>query len=309
MYSTVLNVIKVIFSLLVIFGTSFGHAEPKTLANDPIIFPVLLGEIAAINACHQRSNGLYQSCRSCLEEAPTSGTFMNYTILVHALSQSAFPFKIEPLVAPNSERSRRLLISGKATIRGDWDFNIDGKDYLYKSDAFILPDIVEKGLYRLPSNERLQQIRSASDLAVLSAAINPYWRLDWQFLNGIQLSHLTKATTLDQTFQLIKRRGIDFTLLEFSSRDDLAHYHQGIRLVPAPNIKVVLPNTQHFAISKKYPRARQLRDTINSGLNRLHNNGFIEKCLIDSGFINPVVSDWVVLNPHTKSTGSPKIIH
>lgn len=130
--------------------------------------------------------------------------------------------------------------------------------------------------------------------------MNPNWRLDWKILNTIGLKKLEPASTKDHMYNLISRRGVDFTLLEFSSLEDLGQIRNGIRLVPTPDVKIALPNSQHFMISKKDPRGSKILDVVNSGLSRLHEQGFIEKCINESGIINSRVKGWVVLNPHTE---------
>jgi len=114
------------------------------------------------------------------------------------------------------------------------------------------------------------------------------------------LRKLVKASTKSQMFTLVAHRGIDFTLVEFSDLPDLAQIHDGIRLVPAPGVKVSLPNSQHFMISKKHPQAEQILVAVNRGLTQLHKLGFIENCLAESGIVNRRVDDWTVLNLSTK---------
>jgi hypothetical protein len=280
-------------SLLLVLSTS-------VMAEDPIKFAVRSSDMMAINTCHQNSKNLYPICSTCLEGVSTSGAFLNYTVLAHALHKGGLNISIVPIKSPNSERSRRYVSSGVATIRGDWDFNIDNNSDVYKTDPFILPGRIVKGIYGLSTNTHLASLKSISDLQKLSATTNPKWRLDWQILSTIGLRKLVPASTKDQMFKLVGHRGVDFTLLEFSALEDLAQFRQGVRLVPAQGVKIALPNSQHFMISKKDTRSKKILDAVNKGLAQLHKTGFIEKCIADSGIVDSRVEGWALLNPSTK---------
>lgn len=121
----------ILISLLCVTSTS-------VFAEDDIKFTATPNDLTAINACHQNSTELYQKCSTCLKGMPTTGAFLNYSILVHALRKGGLDIPLVLFESPNSERNRLSITNGTATIKGDWDFNIDGNTDVYKSDPFIL---------------------------------------------------------------------------------------------------------------------------------------------------------------------------
>lgn len=285
---------------LTLFFILAGLSPAVGLADDVLLFPTSPKDLVDINICHKSSGTLYQKCSTCVAGNSTGSAFVNYTILLHTLRAGGLKVQLDPVKSPNSERSRIWVTKGLASIRGDWDFNIDGNTNVYKSDAFIRPGRITKGLYGLPANARLHSVKSLADLQNLTATTSPTWRLDWKILSTIGLKKLEPVSTKANMFSLVQRRGIDFTLLEFTELSDLSQVWGDIRLVPAKGVKIALPNSQHFMISKRIPRSEDIRDGVNRGLAKLHASGFIDACLRESGLVNPQVQQWVTLNPFTE---------
>ncbi len=265
----------------------------------PITFPVTETDYKAIRPCTTGSPHHLSNCKACDPRVSTSNAYVNYSILVNALQKAGMQTLVSVISSPNSERGRKLVLSGGATIRGDWDFNIDGEQSVYRTDAYILPGTIAKGLYGLTTNPLLKGISNQKELRKLTAAMNPTWRLDWNILARMGLRSLKRVSTKPQMFTLVAKRGVDFTLLEFSSFEDMRQTSGNIYLTPAEGVKVLLPNSQHFMISKKAPHAAEIQTSINKGLAILHKNGFIQACLKHSGIINSRVESWTVLNPDT----------
>jgi hypothetical protein len=75
--------------------------------------------------------------------------------------------------------------------------------------------------------------------------------------------------------------------------------------VPINNLKMFLPDTRHFVVSKRHPEGKAVFQALNKGLEILRINGTIEKALKQSGFINEKVTDWQTINSQMLNPGQP----
>lgn len=285
---------------LVFLGIFAGLMPVRAVAGESVRVPLHERDVQAVETCATGRSVHDVDCRHCVAGALTSNGYLNFVVLMHALRAGGLTLPVIPVTSPNSERSRRMVETGRATARGEWDFNIDGRDAVLKTAAFVPPGTIVKGIYGLPVNKRLHGQFKPEDMAGLSAAMIPTWRLDWKILASMNLKHVEAVYTRDALYTMVANRGIDFTLLEFSSLPDMSRVLGGVRLVPAPGVKVALPNSRHFMISRAHPMADALVGAINRGLEVLHGDGFIKQCLVDTGVINLRVADWTVLNPDTE---------
>ncbi|MDP2698174.1 hypothetical protein [Thalassospira sp.] len=274
----------------VCFFAVTGMAQAETM----ILFPVQTADLTGIEDCSRGQNAY---CDRCDVANHNNVSLVNYTILRHALQAGGMAAQILPVESPNSERSRMMVFMGQATVKTDWNFNIDGNDQVYKTQAFMMPGDFKKGVYGLADNAILQSVTRLEDLRRLRAVMNPNWRLDWQILEQFDMPTLFSASTTPQMFRLIAENRADFTLLEFSSAPDMGREVEGIRLVPVPGITVALPGSQHFMVSRAVPNAPEIVAALNRGITILRNNGFIGKCLRQGGILHDETADWAVLNP------------
>ncbi|WP_417815057.1 hypothetical protein [Thalassospira alkalitolerans] len=281
----------VMVSFIGLVGSNPSQAE--TMSAGGLTFPVRDADMSGVVSCYRGQNAFCDRC-----EAPNINnvSLANYTILRHALTIGGVTAPLVPVASPNSERSRMMIASGKASIKSDWTFNIDGNKAVLKSVAFIENGEIEKGIFGRADNVSLAAVRHVDDLKGLRAVMNRNWRLDWQVLEELAPGQLLNAATSRQIFNLIDQRRADFTLLEFSAAADKGREIDGIRLVPVPGIKVALPGSQHFMISRRLPNAKDILDRLNTGIEALRANGFIRKCLIQSGIFNARVAYWSVIN-------------
>ncbi|MBX2830263.1 MAG: hypothetical protein KTR23_03650 [Rhodospirillales bacterium] len=221
---------------------------------------------------------------------------MNYTILHQALEKGGINATIKPILSPNSERSRKMVANGLADIKTDWAFNIDNNEAVVKTAPFILAGELEKGLYGRPGTDQFSANTIIHDAKSLRAVSIRNWRLDWQVMEELAPKSLSNAATVKQMFALIDLHRADFTLLEFSSAPDMGREIDGIRLVPFTGVKVSLPESQHYMVSRMLPNADVIIGGINRGIAALRNEGFIRRCLVNSGMVNQRVEGWRTLN-------------
>ncbi|OSQ38906.1 hypothetical protein TMES_09220 [Thalassospira mesophila] len=272
-----------------------GGAVAPAHADHPIIMPVRSDDLAGVQKCYDDPQSS-AFCDKCAGPNNYNPSLTNYVILRETLKAGGMPVRLVGIDSPNSARSRLMVETGVATVKADWDFNMDGNNQLLKSDPFIEAGLLFKGLYGLADNEALQKAADIGDVKDLSAVMNPNWRLDWQVLQAMEITDLYPVSTKSQMFRLVARHRADFTLLEFSPRPDLMQEYDGIKLVPVVGVKVAMPNAQHFMVSRKSPRAQEIVAALNRGLQILKQTGLISQCLAQGGLVNASTRDWQVLN-------------
>jgi hypothetical protein len=256
--------------------------------------PVRESEFEDVLACQ---NADTPHCRSCPANQPTSASLVNYSILQNALTTGGLPATVKIVSSPNSERSRKMVSDGLADVKSDWNFNIDADPQLLKSAPIVYNGEFEKGIYVSQDTLLANAKTRITDVHKLRAVTIRTWRLDWEVLETLRPASLSSAPTTEQLYRLIDAGRADFTLLEFSNAPDMARENNGIRLYPLPDVKVTLPASQHFMISRHIPNADKIVAALDKGLADLRAQGFIRQCLVNSGIINNNVTDWLVLNP------------
>jgi hypothetical protein len=272
-----------------------------------ISMPVRSADFAGVLDCY-KDDGKKDAggfCDRCRAQNLNNVSLLNYVILREALRSGGMDARIFPIESPNSERSRKMVESGMATVKSDWAFNIDGDKDVIKTSAFIRAGTFVKGVYGLAGNAKLQSVRTRDDLHDLKGVMNPNWRLDWKIMQSLGAADIFPVSTTAQVFRLIGDHRADFSLFEFSPAQDMGRSFDHIRLVPVPGIKVVLPESQHFMVSRRFPLAHEVAGAIDKGLVVIADQGLIDRCLRQSGVLNPRVKDWFPINMDRSANARP----
>ncbi|NIZ00092.1 amino acid ABC transporter substrate-binding protein [Thalassospira lucentensis] len=288
--------------LCVPLAAHIAQAAPERV----ITFPVINGEIDDVLECAQHPT---DTCGKCTGPAADNVSLMNYSIMREALKVGGIKAHIKPVPSPNSERSRMMVQTGAADIKTDWAFNIDDSPNALKTEPFIRVGEYEKGLYTSRRVAGLYANTPAESIQTLRAVSLRNWRLDWQVLESLTPASVMNVATQEQIFSLIEAGRADFTLLAFSSAKGMMREINGIELFPIPGVKVALAGSQHFMVSRHLKDADALVAGLNRGIKILYKNGFIRRCLINSGIVNPQVADWKLLDqpsyPAPKNQAAP----
>lgn len=276
--------------------------SPQTQATDlhTVRVPVRESDYEVVRSCQNDSR---PDCRMCLEDTPSNASLVNYSILQEALSAGGLQAIVKAVPSPNSERSRKMLSDGIADIKSDWGFNFDQDPDVLKSEPFLRNGEFEKGIYVSQDAFRARAETPISDVGQLTAVSNRTWRLDWKVLESLHPKSLLNAPTTLQMSALIHAGRADFTLLEFSSKPDMVRKYHGVHLYPLDGVKVILPGSQHFMVSRHLHDAEKIVEALNTGIKTLHRNGFIRQCLTHSGILNERVKNWKILNPQAALKG------
>ncbi|KJE35792.1 hypothetical protein UF64_06630 [Thalassospira sp. HJ] len=283
-----------LYLLTLIASGPLYAAEPLEIR-----LPVRESEFEDVRACQLNPDS---ACRSCLADHSSSASLVIYSILQEALTAGGIKAKVRAIPSPNSERSRKMVSDGLADVKSDWEFNIDPYPDLLKSAPILRKGEFEKGVYVSPDTLALRSDAPISDLHDMQAVSIRTWRLDWEALENLVPKSLASAPTTFQIYSLINAGRADFTLLEFSSEPDLTRRNEDVTLYPMPGVKVILPGSQHFMISRRLPGAQNFLKALDHGLTTLRQSGFIRQCLVNSGIINEKVADWKILNPMAAQT-------
>lgn len=213
-------------------------------------------------------------------------------IICQALDVAGYKTTLKLQKYPNYKRALIQAKYGVVNMPAEtlWESDID-EDYFYKTSPIIKNGEFEKGIYTLPTNKKVLDVFFMNDLMALTAVIPQIWTVDWQTLQSMNIK-VSSASNKLNLFKVLQKKHADFTLLEFSSVDDMSSEFGGIKLIPVPYIKVALNGSRSFVVSKNAPNAEALYKALNQGINQLRKKGVITKALEESGFINERVKYW-----------------
>ncbi|MDP2635732.1 MULTISPECIES: hypothetical protein [unclassified Pseudoalteromonas] len=190
------------------------------------------------------------------------------------------------------------LIDGSSLMLARTMWHEDLLDYrgsLYVSDAVIEFGQYEAGLYVSVDNQKAQALKP-SQLNRLTVVVNPRWHVDWRALVNTPVSVISYIGPWEDMLAMVETQVVDAMMINFSVSDHLDLNFEGKLFTPLKKLKVILPDTRHFAVSKAHPQGKQVAQALQRGLAVLSERGVIKKALQQSGFINHLTSDWQAIN-------------
>ncbi|KZN58818.1 hypothetical protein [Pseudoalteromonas luteoviolacea] len=196
------------------------------------------------------------------------------------------------------------MISGDSLIlaRSVWHEDIlNYRGSLYVSDAVVEFGDYEAGLYVTKRNIALQNLPK-EQLEQLTVVANPRWRVDWRALNNTPINIVSFIGPWETMLNMVETDIVDAMLVNFSVSEDLLLNFEGREYVPIQNLKMMLPDSRHFIVSKRHPQGEQIFAALNRGLKILKKKGILRRALMQSGFINHLVSDWQFINEDMMAT-------
>ena len=220
---------------------------------------------------------------------------VDFVLQLQALLAGGLDFDYELHVVPNYERAKIEVLHSYADLTAEtiWDDEIAAHpDELIPTAPVIRDGEFEKGLYVLPSHDRMLQVTSLEQLRAFVGATVVSWPIDVRSLEAMGLKGVEKAFKEEGLFQLLQRQRADFTLAEFAATADMSVTVDGIRLVPVPGCKVALSGSRSWIIAKKSPHAKLLANALKRGVQALRDEGRIERAFMESGFFHPKATRW-----------------
>ncbi|MCJ8311501.1 MAG: hypothetical protein HRU38_02205 [Saccharospirillaceae bacterium] len=280
----------VVFFVLIISITSFAHA--KTVITIAAIE-------SSINSWYEFKSNSKVAPEKIQHIIGANKRFIaDMVILTQAFDKADYDFEIEFVIAPNVKRAVLMLVSGDAVMVGSDLFLNDYPASVLISEAIIEEGDIFKGVFGLTSNKNLMAVKSIEDLQQLTAVSLPNWKTDWSTLTKLHVKNLSPVNKYQAMINLIVFRNIDFGLIEIPLLTDPTStwMYKGVSLSIVSEIKLQMPGSRHFAVSKTHPLGEQVYKALEQGLLILREENKIQSLMEDVGVHNKKTYGWKILN-------------
>lgn len=198
--------------------------------------------------------------------------------------------------SPNYARSVLMVENGVVHLASEtiWSEDIDLRN-VWASEPVIRDYELEKGLYAPETSRVFESGTETLDFSQYTGVTIRNWHTDWKAIQ--QITPKTRSVYhFSSIFQQLKIGRADFTIFEFPGSTDLRIVADGLVLLPIPNVKVQLPGTRHFIVSRKFRNSHEVHALLNSGIESLRRKGEIHEILESYGLYNKAAKNWRVLN-------------
>jgi len=173
--------------------------------------------------------------------------------------------------------------------------SVDYQGSLYISEPVIKYGEFEAGLYYNIANTDLKSVEIDA-LSQLKIVANPRWLADWRALLNSPMAMVNFIGPWENMLAMLDANIVDVMLVNFSVSNDLNMTFKGKQYQPINNLKVVLPDSRHFVVSKRHPRGKEVFEALQKGLTIMRKLGKIRKLYEQAGVINSKVKDWDIIN-------------
>lgn len=224
-------------------------------------------------------------------------------LLQQALHLGGFNGKVVLRPENSYLRILKLLTDGQIAISGALMWRDDIKPYsefLFKSRALVHEGEFIVGLYTRQDNNRALNATTRDKVSHLSAASNDHWKPDIQALKSLGINRIYYSTYWVQIVRMVVAGRADVTLAPFQSNPGMKVQVENLELVPIPGIKVALPGSRHWPISKKHPQSQEIFSALEKGIALLEQKNIIQRAYEECGFFHEGVKNWKLLNPSVK---------
>lgn len=228
-------------------------------------------------------------------------------LLQQALHLGGFNRQIVFIQEENYFRSIRNVVEGKTlTMSGTIWLQDLGE---VKNKVFISPAMVNDGefmvgLYTSPKNQQALSSKTLAALTELRVVSSRQWKPDLQVLQALGFEKVMYTPNWINMVRMINAGRVDLTLAPFGLSPDLRMVVDGIELAPIQGVKILIPGTRHWPVSRKHTSGAEFYEALKKGITILRAQGTIERAYRESGFFHPEVADWLLLN---KKTDTPEI--
>lgn len=189
----------------------------------------------------------------------------------------------------------RLLVTGTSI----WDFDARGLvEQLWVSSPLIRRGEFVVGFYTRPDHPLVRQPQTIGSLRQYRPITSRNWKMDWSLLEQLGFSNVLYANSWASQARMVLAGRADLVLAPFPVSADLRiPLDKDDFLVPVPGLKVAFPAERALAVSKTHPDGEAAFRALQRGLLEMRQSGEIERAYRESGFFNPYVSDWDLVNP------------
>ncbi|WP_062063638.1 hypothetical protein [Cellvibrio sp. OA-2007] len=238
-------------------------------------------------------------------------------LLQQALHLGGFEGKVVLRPENSYLRVLKLIQDGQVPISGALMWRNDIKPYakaLFKTQALVHEGEFIAGLYTRASNTRALAATTLEQIRQLSAASNDHWQADIATLKSLGIKKIYYATYWVQIVRMVVAGRADITLAPFQSNPEMKVQVENLELIPIPGVKVTLPGSRHWPVSKKHPRGQEIFTALKKGIALLEQQNTIQRAYEECGFFHPRVKEWTLLNapdnsaqPRSISTSSKSL--
>lgn len=172
-------------------------------------------------------------------------------------------------------------------------FNFD--DSVYMTRAIIPKGTFTKGILGRRDCVELMAVRSLEELKRYTAVYDKNWP-EWNLIETLKLKKLYHNSTQGGMYRMVAEGRVYMTFGEIPPNPEQPSTVEGITLQFVQGIKLVVPVSRHFMISKKHPQGRRVYEALKIGLAILNEQGEIMRYMKKVGVMNPIIADWVLLN-------------
>lgn len=261
--------------------------------------PLLIG----IHKIGQENFKLFLNGRDPLMLTDFTGQYayrdnIEQVLLLQALHRGGYQANIQVVHVDFYKRRFRLIERGEVHLSATplWLADLKTADNIFITPALIKEGEFTAGLYIHSKKTELLESQTLEKIRKLHAVSSRNWTIDWQVLTKMNLSGLNHSGQFPLMARMLVKGRADFMLSAFYNSSDLSFIEGGEKFIPIPNIKVVLPGSRHFALSNKHPDFEEIKLALIKGFKILTNEGVIQKAYTQSGFFNPKVKNWRIIN-------------
>ncbi|WNO11590.1 hypothetical protein [Teredinibacter sp. KSP-S5-2] len=216
--------------------------------------------------------------------------------------QHPIAFKLEAFY----NRVMHLLDKGgvAAGASTTWDKDANKHRY-YVSEPIIRRGEFVAGLYT--KTEKANDFEpTQKNIKALTAVSNELWQVDWSALETLGMNKLYTTSEWPSMVRMVWYGRVDVTLAPFQPNDDMSVTFENMRLVPIQGVKVVLPGTRHWLVSKAHPQGKKVFSALEEGIAKLREQGTIARAYRESGFFDHRVDNWLEITPDDLTPYSEK---
>jgi len=200
-------------------------------------------------------------------------------------------------------RVLKLIKDGQIPVSGAlmWRTDIEpDTDSFLTTSALVKEGEFIAGLYTRKTNQHALAATTRKHISQLSAASNNHWKADVATLKSLGVKKIHYSTYWVQIVRMVVAGRADFTLAPFQPNPEMKVVVDNLELVPIPGVKVGLPGSRHWPVSKKHPQGEAIFAALQKGIALLEQKNIIQRAYEECGFFNPRVKNWTLLNPPTK---------
>ena len=200
-------------------------------------------------------------------------------------------------------RILKLIKDGQIPVSGAlmWRSDIKSdKDSFFITSALVDEGEFIAGLYTRNTHQRALAATTREQISHLSAASNNHWKADVATLKSLGVKKIHYSTYWVQIVRMVVAGRADFTLAPFQPNPEMKVVVDNLELVPIPGVKVGLPGSRHWPVSKKHPQGEAIFAALQKGIALLEQKNIIQRAYEECGFFHPQVKNWTLLNPPVK---------